>query len=143
MWMLVLGMLRFRGGVVFLHCAIRPRVVLVVVNLPARVVLLVTNLCSLLRRELATVCRSVVANFAVNIRLSLLESTGLPRSQLPRLCAVRNPRLLMCFARIDVPHRRHRRSSVVFGREVRTIRTRAVLMRILYGRRPHMPLTAG
>ena len=69
MCMLVLGMLRFRGAVVLLYGAIRPRVVLVVVNLAARVVLLVIDLCSLLRRELATVRRSIVAKLAVNVRL--------------------------------------------------------------------------
>jgi hypothetical protein len=61
--MLVLRMLRFRGGVVLLHRAICPGVVLVVVNLPARIVLLMTDLRPLLRREPAAVGRTVVANF--------------------------------------------------------------------------------
>ena len=82
MWMLVLRMLRFRGGVVLLHRAICPGVVLVVVNLPARIILLMINLRPLLRRELAAVRRTVVANFTIDVRLSLLKSAGLPRSQL-------------------------------------------------------------
>ena len=82
MWMLVLRMLRFRGGVVLLHRAIRPGVVLVVVNLPARIVLLMIDLCALLRPELAAVRRTVVANFTIDVRFSVLESAGLPRSQL-------------------------------------------------------------
>ena len=65
-----------------LHRAIRPGVVLVVVNLPAGVVLLMIDLRALLRSELASVRRSVVANFTVDICLSLLEPAGLPWSQL-------------------------------------------------------------
>ena len=76
-------MLRFRGGVVLLRRAIGPVVVLVVVNLPTRVVLLMIDRCALLRRELAAVCRTVVAHFMVDVRLSILEPAGLTRSQLP------------------------------------------------------------
>jgi hypothetical protein len=83
MRMLLLRMLRFRGGVVLLHRAIRPGVVLVVVNLPAHSVLLMIDLGALLRRELAAVRSTVVANFTVDVRLSALESAGLTRSQLP------------------------------------------------------------
>jgi hypothetical protein len=82
MWMLVLSMLRFLGGVVLLYRAIRPGVVLLVVNLPARIVLLMIDLRPLLWREPAAVGRTVVANFTVDVRLSVLESSGLPWSQL-------------------------------------------------------------
>ncbi len=65
-----------------LHHAIRPGVVLVVVNLPARIVLLMIDLCALLRRELAAVRRTVVANFTIDVGFSVLDSAGLPRRQL-------------------------------------------------------------
>ena len=126
-----------------LHRAIRPGIVLVVVNLPARVVLLMIDLCALLRREFAAVRRSVAANFTVDLRLSVLESARLTRIPLPRLRTVRNPRLLLSFARIDPADCRRRRSPVILGCEVLTIRSRAMLVPSLRCRRPHVRLAAG
>jgi len=80
MWMLTLRMVRFRRGVVLLHCVIGLGIVRVVVDLLARIVLLMINLRALLLSELTAVGRTVTAhaNRSVVQRGTAMSRRGRP-----------------------------------------------------------------
>lgn len=140
---MITRMPRFGRGIVLLHRAIRPGVVLVVVNLPAGVVLLMIDLRALLRCEFAPISRTIIVYFVADVRFSVFEVPSLLRSQLPRLHPVRDARLLVPFACVDPAHCRRRRLTMILGREIATICARQMLVRSLHGRRSNMRLVAG
>src|SRR6516225_11455629 len=89
-WMLTLRMVRFRRGVVLLHCVIGLGIVRVVVDLLARIVLLMIDLRALLLSELAAVGRTVTAHFVVDLRPSVFGVPGLTGSHLSRVRVLRD-----------------------------------------------------
>ena len=133
MWMLILRMFR----------TIRPAVVLVIVNLLTRIVLLMINLCTLLRREPATVSCTVATYFTVDVCFAILKVVGLVGSQLSRLYAIRDASLLIRFALVDPAHCCGRRPAMIFGRKICAVRASEMLMRNLQSRRLKVPFAAG
>ena len=96
-----------------LNRTIGPRVVHILVNLPARTILLMIHLSAFLRRESAAVCSAVVAHFAIDIGLAIFQMAALTRSQLPGLLTACDSRLLVPFPSVDAAHRRCFRLAVI------------------------------
>src|SRR5882757_1692057 len=129
--------------VVFLRRTIRARIVLVAVDVAAYLMLLMIHLSAFTLRQMPTIRGAVVTHFLVDVRFLVLEVARLARRQLARADALSDTSLLVALTFVHAAVRCVRRASMIFGREVCVVQSRAMFVRGLQRSALNVLLVAG